>query len=68
VSTEENKVLIHRLFEEGLNQNKPGVIDELIAPNFVIYDPPSGFPHDREGFRQLIELFRTAFPDHACDV
>jgi hypothetical protein len=32
MSTEENKALIRRLFEQGLNQNKPGVFDELLAP------------------------------------
>jgi len=63
MSTEENKALIRRLFEEGLNQNQPGVFDELIAPDFVLYDPPPGIAHDRAGFRQLIETFRNAFPD-----
>ena len=63
MSTEENKALVRRIFEEGLNQNKPGVFDELIASDFVIYDPPPGIPPDREGFRQLIETFRNSFPD-----
>jgi predicted ester cyclase len=63
MSTEQNKALVRRIFEEGLNQNKPGVFDELLAPNFVIYDPPPGLPQDREGFRQLIEMFRAAFSD-----
>ncbi len=63
MSTEQNKALIRRLFEEGLNQNQPSVFDELLAPNFVIHDPPPGVPQDREGFRQIIALFRTAFPD-----
>lgn len=63
MSTEQNKALLRRLFEEGLNQNNPGVFDELLAPNFVVYDPPPGMSSDREGFRQLIEMFRAAFPD-----
>jgi len=63
MSTEENKALIRRLFEEGLNQNKPSVFDELLAPNFVIYDAPPGVQHGREGFRQVVAMFRTAFPD-----
>jgi len=63
MSTEENKALVRRIFAEGVNQNNPSVIDELLAPNFVIYDPPPGFPHNREGFRQLFATFRTAFPD-----
>jgi predicted ester cyclase len=63
MSTEENKALLRRLFEEGLNQNKPGVFDELIAPDFVIYDSPLGTVRGPEGFRQLVETFRKAFPD-----
>ena len=63
MSTEENKALIRRLFEEGLNQNKPGVFDELLAPDFVIYDAPIVTPPGPEGFRQGIAMFRTAFPD-----
>jgi predicted ester cyclase len=63
MSTEQNKALIRRLFEEGLNQNQPSVLDELIAPSFVIYDAPPAMEHGPEGFRQVVALFRTAFPD-----
>jgi predicted ester cyclase len=63
MSTEENKALIRRLFEEGLNQNKPGVFDELLALDFVIYDPPPGTQPGPEGFRKVVAMFRTAFPD-----
>jgi predicted ester cyclase len=63
MSTEQNKALIRRLFEEGLNQNQPSVFDELIAPSFVIYDAPPGKPHGGEGFRQVVAMFRAAFPD-----
>ncbi len=63
MSTEQNKALLRRIFEEGLNQNQPSVFDELIAPNFVIYDPPLGQQPNREGFRQIIASFREAFPD-----
>ncbi len=64
MSTEQNKALVRRIFEEGVNQNKPSVIDELIAPNCVFYENPSlGFQPNREGFRQSFTGFRTAFPD-----
>ena len=63
MSTEQNKALLRRIFEEGVNQNKPGVIDELIAPNFVLYDPPLGQEPNREGFRQIVTKFRATFPD-----
>jgi steroid delta-isomerase-like uncharacterized protein len=63
MSTEDNKALVRRIFEEGINQNNPSVWDELLAPDFVIYDPPFGMQPNREGFRQLFATFRTAFPD-----
>ncbi len=63
MSTEENKALIRRLFEEGLHQNKPGVLDELLAADFVIYGAPPGTQPGPKGFRQALAMFRTAFPD-----
>jgi len=63
MSSEENKALIRRLFEEGLNQNNPGVFDELLAPDFVIYGAPGEMQRGIEGFRQLVAMFRTGFPD-----
>jgi predicted ester cyclase len=63
MSTEQNKALLRRLFEEGLNQNNPRVFDELIDPDFVIYDSPLGTVRGPGGFRQGIEKFRKSFPD-----
>src|SRR5574341_803937 len=63
MSTEQNKALLRRIFEEGVNQNKPSVFDELIAPDCKFYDPPLGMPPNREGFHQIFAKFRPAFPD-----
>ncbi|HKY54458.1 MAG TPA: ester cyclase [Anaerolineales bacterium] len=62
MSTEENKNLVRRIFEEGLNQNKPLVFDELIAPSYVNHDFPAPSP-GLEGFKMVIGVFRAAFPD-----
>jgi steroid delta-isomerase-like uncharacterized protein len=63
MSTEQNKALLRRIFDLGLNLNKPGVFDELIAPDCKFYDPPLGMQPNREGFRQILAKFREAFPD-----
>jgi predicted ester cyclase len=63
MSSEENKALIRRLFEEGLNQNNLSVFDELLAPDFVIYGAPGEMRPGPEGFREGIETFRKSFPD-----
>jgi len=62
MSTEQNKASVRRIFEEGLNQNKPGVFDELIAPSYVNHDLPAPVPGP-EGFKMVIGLFLAAFPD-----
>jgi predicted ester cyclase len=60
MSTEENKVLVRRAFEEGTSQGNLGVFDEILAPNYVNHSP--GEP-GVEGFKQTLQMFRTAFPD-----
>jgi predicted ester cyclase len=63
MSAEQNKALVRRVFEESVNQNKPSVFNELIAPDFVSSDAPPGTPRGPEVFRQLDAMFRTGFPD-----
>lgn len=62
MSTETNKTIVHRIFEEGFNQNKPQVWDELIAPNYVNHDFPTPAP-GAEGFKMVAGMFLAAFPD-----
>jgi predicted ester cyclase len=58
----DNKAMIRRMFEEGFNQNRASVIDELIAPNYVNHDLPAPVPGP-EGWKQVVGMFRAAFPD-----
>jgi steroid delta-isomerase-like uncharacterized protein len=62
MSTEHNKTLVRRVFEEGMNRNNPGVYDEVIAADYVNHDFPSPAP-GAEGFRQVTAMFQAAFPD-----
>jgi predicted ester cyclase len=59
---EQNKSLVHRFFDEGINQNKSGVFDEIIAPNYVNYNLPAPVPGP-EGLRQVVAMFKEGFPD-----
>ena len=59
---EQNKSLVRRIFEEGINQNKQGVFDELIALSYVNHDIPAPTP-GLEGFKMVIGMFLAAFPD-----
>ena len=63
MSAEQNKALVRRIFEEGINQNKQGVFDELIGPSYVNHDLPAPAPGP-EGFKMIIGLFLAA--GHGC--
>jgi steroid delta-isomerase-like uncharacterized protein len=61
-SVDENKALVRRLFEQGMNEKDDGVLDAVLSPDFVNHDMPAPSPGP-EGFRQMLGMFRAAFPD-----
>ena len=65
MSTEENKALARRLFQEFWNQKNLAVADELIAASHVEHTPgsPPGLPPGPAGLKQFASLYFTAFPD-----
>ena len=63
MSTEENKALVRRVFEEMNKQNWAG-IEELCAPDYVIHGMPPVFSPDLAGYKLMTTPFLTAFPDH----
>ena len=63
MSTEENKAIMRRVWEEIFNKGDLSVADEIIAPNYVYHGPIGMEFKGPEGFKQLITMFRTAFPD-----
>jgi len=63
MSTEDNKALAQRWLEEVWNKGDLSLIDELIAPNYVLHDPTRPGLRGRAGIKESIAMFRTAFPD-----
>lgn len=63
MSTEDNKAATRRGFEEGWNQGKVAVFDELFSSTFSYHDPalPNGL--NTQGYKQLVTAMRKAFPD-----
>ncbi|MFQ5884656.1 MAG: ester cyclase [Thermoplasmata archaeon] len=61
--SEENEALVRRVFEEVWNQGKLDVIDELVATDYVLHDPATPGISGRDGYRQFVTIYRTAFPD-----
>ena len=63
-----NKSLCRTFFEELHNKQNPGIIDQLVDPNVLSHDP---FPNQAEGsrgFRETMQLFRSAFPDMTAKI
>jgi predicted ester cyclase len=63
--SEENKAKARRLLEEAFGQGKVDVVDEVLDPNFVCYDPnsESGEVRGADTIKGEIEYFRNAVPD-----
>ena len=63
-STEENKAIVARYFNEILNQGKLEVIDEIMSPNFAFRIPTLPEPiRGPEGMKQFVTGLRNGFPD-----
>jgi steroid delta-isomerase-like uncharacterized protein len=62
MSTDGNKELIRRFYNEVANQKNLAAIDELYAASAVEHVPGSP-PLDREGIKQFLGMVLTAFPD-----
>ncbi|HWE95061.1 MAG TPA: ester cyclase [Tepidisphaeraceae bacterium] len=66
MSTEINKQLTRRWFEEVWNQKRSQSIDELITPNAIVHGVSAGGSEPKTGsaaFRPFWEQFCGAFPD-----
>ncbi len=62
--TEDNKAVVNRLINEFVNEGDESVADELLAPDYVRYDPdaPSGVQGPEE-FKEMVGMLQSAFPD-----
>ena len=63
MSTEDNKAVVRRFYEEVFNQKNTAAIDQFIAPTIVDHAAPPGIPGGIEGQKQLAGLYLMAFPD-----
>ena len=65
MSAKENKEKARRLMEEAFGQGKVELVDEVLHPDFVCYDPNSeaGEVRGADTIKGEIEYFRNAVPD-----
>jgi predicted SnoaL-like aldol condensation-catalyzing enzyme len=60
----DDKSVVRRYIEEAWNKGRVDVVDEVCAERYVEHDP--AFPGGRlgrDGLKQAIATYRTAFPD-----
>jgi predicted SnoaL-like aldol condensation-catalyzing enzyme len=60
--SDDAKALVYRFYDE-INAGNLGVIDEVIADDFVEHEEFPGISKDKAGVKQFFEMFRAAFPD-----
>ena len=70
MSTEENKAVVRRCYEEFGKGKEAAMafMEELCAPNYVWHDAPPGTPPGLAGVKQAHNAFFTAFPDQRYTV
>jgi predicted ester cyclase len=63
MSTEENKTLIRRFYEEVFNKRNLAALDDFYAPEHVDHTLPPGLPVGPEGTKLAIATMLEGFPD-----
>jgi predicted ester cyclase len=62
---EQNKALVRRFYEE-IDKGNIGVLDELVAEDYIDHNPPPfpGLESGREGLKQIFKIFQHATPGY----
>jgi steroid delta-isomerase-like uncharacterized protein len=62
---EDLKELTRKYIDQVWNEGRLDLIDQLVAPGCVTHDPaaPGGALTGPEGLKQLVSMYRSAFPD-----
>ncbi|TMC20474.1 MAG: ester cyclase [Chloroflexi bacterium] len=64
MSTEANKAIVQRFFDEVCNGRKLDVADELFTANHIYHDPSlPGIPSGPEGMKLTVSIYQKGLPD-----
>lgn len=63
MSPHENAALYRRWFEDVVSGGNLELANELLTDDYVLHFPGMPGPVDRAGHKELVKMFRTAFPD-----
>ena len=64
-TAQSNKALVRRFYEE-IDKGNIGVLDELVADDYIDHNPPPfpGLAAGREGLKQAFRIFQHATPGY----
>ena len=60
---DDNKTIVRRVFTEIINRGNLGLADTLVAPGYVYHGSGGLEVRGPEGFKQVVTMYRSAFPD-----
>lgn len=66
MSTEQNKALSRRSYEDIFSKGNTALIDQMYDDNYMNHDasgPPGGWPRGPQGFHGVVATYRGAFPN-----
>jgi steroid delta-isomerase-like uncharacterized protein len=58
-----NKALYQHYIQQVFNQGQLDLLDNLLAPSYVYHEAPPGTLPGAAGIKQVVSMFRAAFPD-----
>jgi len=64
----EQKNVVRRVYEDILGKGQLDLVDSLIGDSYTDHNAPPGAPAGKDGFRQMVQMYRTAFPDLSVSV
>ena len=67
MSTDQNKALVRKMFDEVMNKRNFSKIADYIAPEFVNHGMPVSGPGP-DAFKEILNMFVESFPDMLINV
>ena len=58
-----NKAIYRRYIQQVFNEGRVDLLDELLAPSYIFHEAPPGTLPGADGIKQVVSMFRAAFPD-----
>ena len=65
MSSQENKEIVRRMFDEAFNKGSMNLVNEVIAPDYIDHSPIPAPGPGPEGFAKRISALRAAFAQEA---